>query len=429
MLNIKTLMQDTRYPWIVWGLAAGFFFFEYFVRVAPGVMVDQLMHDLHVMAFGLGSLSAFFYYAYIAMQIPVGMMADRFKARWLLFTMILLIAASCLLFASAHTIHRAAFARFVMGFSGSFAFVTALRIAVLWFPSNRFGLLAGLTQAVGMLGAAIGQAPMAFSVKEIGWRPTMCVIAGLFIVLAILVNLLVRDPSDKGQSIERERLQSAKEVLNGLWLILKNPQTWWNGLFVGLLYAPTEAIGELWGVKFISQAHQLSIATAAFATGVIFIGWTFGGPLGGWISDRINRRKPVLFSSAALCLLFMTLIIYVPGLPLWLLCFLLFCYGLSNTGVATSYAVASEINPRTVSGTSMAFANMSSVFIGAGLQPLIGWTLDHNWHGTLQNGLPFYSLQDFHLAMLPLPICLILAIVAVKFIRETNCQNIADTKN
>ena len=87
MLNFSNMtIKKTLYrsPWLIWGLGAAFFFAEYYARVAPSVMATDLMQAFQVNAFALGSLSAFFYYAYVAMQLPVGMMMDRFGPHRLL---------------------------------------------------------------------------------------------------------------------------------------------------------------------------------------------------------------------------------------------------------------------------------------------------------------------------------------------------------
>ena len=138
----------------MWILAASFFLAEYFARVAPSVMVNELMRDLHVKAFALGSLSAFFYYAYLLMQIPAGAMVDTLSTKKLLSTMAILCGLSCVGFSFSHNIIMADLNRVLMGFSAAFAFVGALKIANTWFPAYRFGLLAGATQALGMIGAA-----------------------------------------------------------------------------------------------------------------------------------------------------------------------------------------------------------------------------------------------------------------------------------
>lgn len=416
---IAKCLQSRSYPWLIWGLAASAFFIEYFARVAPGVMIDSLMRDFKVQALALGSLSAFFYYAYVGMQIPVGILIDRFSLRWLLTGMILICATGCFIFSFSTQIHVAALARLMMGFGAAFAFVSALKVASVWFPPHQFGLLAGLTQAIGMLGAAIGQMPMAYLVAHFGWRSTLCLIASIMVVLAVVIAIVVRDRAAPHTPTKKNLMHSP---WSGLVAVLKNPQSWWNALFAGLLYAPTAALAELWGVKFFRQAYHLSNEIAAMAVGLIFIGWAIGGPLTGWISDRIQRRKIILVLSALLSFLIASTVLMVPNLPLALLFSLLFLYGLANTGVATAYAVAAEINPHAVSGTSVAFSNMASVLVGAGFQPLIGWLLQKNWDGLIVNGLPVYSTTDFHWALLVLLSSLLLAVFVACGIKETYCQ-------
>lgn len=416
---IQRRMNGPFYAWLVWGLAASAFFIEYFARVAPGVMLDSLMRDFNVQALALGSLSAFFYYAYVGMQIPVGLLVDRFSLRWLLTSMILVCALGCLIFALTSQLKIAAFARLMMGFGAAFAFVSALKVASVWFPAHQFGLLAGLTQAIGMLGAAVGQMPMAYLVDKFGWRTTLFLIAAIMALLAVVIAIVIRSPVTHQSLAKKNWLHSPWA---GLIEVLKNSQSWRNALFAGLLYAPTAALAELWGIKFFRQAYHLSNEMAAMAIGLIFIGWAIGGPLIGWISDRIKRRKVVLIFSAFLSLLFASIILMVPNLPLMLLFCLLFLYGLANTGVAIAYAVASEINSHAVSGTSVAFANMASVLIGAGFQPLIGWLLEKNWDGLLENGLPVYSVTDFHSALIVLLCSLVAALFVACGIKETYCQ-------
>lgn len=419
--KLDKITAHASYPWLVWGLAAGFFFLDYFARVAPAVMTDQLMRDFHMMGLAFGLLSASFLCVYIPMQLPVGMLADRYNSRWLLTANVLVCVLACAVFACAHNLYTAVLSRFLLGFGASFAFVTALKLATIWFPPQRFGLLAGLTQALGMLGASISQAPMAYSVDKIGWRPTMWMITSLLFLLALAIALFVRDRSDT-HTHHNHKLVSGREVLAGLLQVLKNPQTWWNALFVGLLYAPTEIIGEAWGVKFFRQTHELSNAVAAVATGLVFFGWAFGGPIVGWISDRIKRRKIILIVSAIFSFVFISIALFVSSLPLPALFAVLFLYGVANTGVATSYAVAAEINAKSLSGTSMAFANMASVLVGVGFQPFIGWLLDKTWDGTMLNGVPVYSTYNFKLTMLALPTCLLIATFVAFKVRETYCQ-------
>ena len=418
----KTILLQNRsfYPWLILLLAAGFFFAEYFARVAPSVMVPQLMQAFNVNALSLGALSAFFYYAYVAMQLPVGTLMDRYGPRRLLSIMAGICGIACLLFAKTHSLWMADLARFLMGFSAAFAFVGALKIARTWFSPKRFGFLAGLTQALGMVGAAVGEGPVSYLVAAYGWRQTMVMIGLFLLLLALLIAILVRDKNTEDLDITKDRKKNPEKtpILQSLRIVLKNPQTWINGLIVGCLYAPTAAFAELWGSSYIHAVYGLKVEIAATGVGLIFIGWAIASPLAGLLSDKIGKRKPIIIGSLILSLIFMGLVLYLPHLSKLELFILLFCYGLSNVGVATCYAVACEMTDAKVAATSMSFANMASVIIGALFQPLIGFLLDH--YASRHVGKTFvYGASDYHFAMMALPFCFVVGLCACFWLKET----------
>jgi MFS family permease len=408
-------------PWLIWSLGAAFFFAEYFARVDPSIIIPQLLSAFHVGAFALGSLSAFFYYPYIAMQLPVGTLVDRFGPRRLLTMAAFVCGSACLFFAVSQTIWQAELARALMGFSAAFAFVGTLKLATLWFHPRRLGLLAGLTQGVGMLGAAVGEGAFSFVVAKIGWRYTMVLIAAFMFLLALLIGVLVREkrPSLLGHMVPET---GQIKILDSLMILFRNSQSWRIAIYAGLIYAPTGAFAELWGPSFLYRVYGVSHQIAALAVSLIFVGLAVGGPLVGWISDRVGKRRPILVFSALLSLVFISLVLYIPHLPIVLLFLFLFLYGISNMGIALSYAVSSELNPRPIAGVSVAFTNMASVLIVAALQPLIGWMLEFHWQGLYTHGYPFYSAVDYQQAMVMLPAALVLACIVALSVRETHCQ-------
>lgn len=402
---------------LIWLLGAAFFFTEYFARVAPSVMVSDLMHDFHVDPLSLGVLSASFYYAYVGMQLPVGLLIDRYGPHKLLTVMAALCGLACFLFASSHTLAIANLARFLMGIAAAFAFVGALTLARNWFSPARFGLFAGTTQALGMLGAAVGEGPVALLVQHTGWRHTMVLIGLLLLGISILIACIVRD-TPKSQS--PAELNVPKHSLwKSLVAVLKIKQCWINGIYVGFLYAPTAAFAELWGASYLHRVYAIPNALAAAMVSSIFIGFAISSPFAGWLSDKIKRRKPIMLGSAILSFVFITTVLYVPHLSAWWALVLLFLYGMSNVAVSTSYAVASEIVPSDIASTSMSFANMSSVIVGAIFQPIIGGLLQWGQHKQLQNGLAKFSTHDFHTAMLSLPLCIIVSLIAWCFLKES----------
>jgi MFS family permease len=419
-LEAKTTVckNQRNFAWLIWGLAAAFFFSDYLARVAPAVMHRFLQVDFGINEADFGTLIASFYIPYVLMQIPVGLAVDRVSIRWILTVMALLTALGCCVFGLADSLWAASIGRVLIGFSAAFAFVSALRLATTWFPPAMFGLLAGLTQALGMLGAAAGQAPVSFLVSMVGWRYSMLVIAALFVTLAALLYRYIRDnPESKTHEV---KFEDKPRIYESLRVVLSHRQTWLNALYAGFLFAPTAVIGESIGPAYLQFGRGLTAHTAAFATGLIFIGWGIGGPLSGWISDRIGRRKPMLILSALCGIVLTTLFVFYPNIDKNTAYILFFLFGLTNTGVAIAYAVSSEINNRNVLGTAMAFTNMVSIFIGALMQPLVGRLID------LISGPRGYNveallLSDFQFGFRLLPMCSVVALILACTVKETYC--------
>lgn len=420
-ISNKTSKVNLKLSWLIWGLAATFFFTDYMARVAPSVMHKFLQVDFGINEVGFATLTSFFYVPYILMQIPVGLTVDRIKIRYLLTTMSILTALGCYIFGAAQNLETAAFARLVIGFSAAFAFTSALRLATAWFPPYMLGLLAGLTQAVGMLGASAGQAPLSYLISGVGWRNSMYVIGIIFLVLALLIFIYVQDsPIIKRKSSEN-LLSKKYNILKSLKTVLSNKQTWINALYAGFLYGPSAVIGESLGPAYLQFGRGLSQHASAFAISLIFIGWVFGGPALGILSDKIGRRKPCLIISAIFGFIFTTIFVFCPKLSTGMTYMVFLGYGLTNTGVGIAYAVATEINNKWVLGTAIAFTNMLSIFVGALLQPLVGFMMDKIAEGRGYN-IETLLLSDFQYALKILPISSLIALILAFFVKETYCK-------
>lgn len=427
MLN-KSLNIKHHLPYLVWFLGAFFFFVDYVLRVSPSVLTPTLMRLFHANAFTIGGFSAFFYYAYIGMQIPVGILVDRFGPKRLLTLSALICAGSTFMFADMSDITMGFFSRFLMGFGASFAFVGTLKLISLWFKAEQFAFLAGLTQAMGMVGAMVGQGPMALIYQSFGWRLSMYSLAALFLMVAVAMFMIIKD---QNIHLTHDNIGAHHDVkvLKSLRIILTNPQTWLNCIFIGFLYAPSACFGEQWGASFLSLNQGISIEAAGQETGMMFIGLAIGCPVLGLISDRIQRRLLVMRVSVIVCFFLLCIIIYGrlftailgPISPTTYTA-ILFVYGFFNSGIVSSYALASEINPRQLTGMALGITNMASVIIGAIMIPIVGFTLDHLWNGVMVNGIRLFDISEYHIAFAALPIGFILALFITFFQQETYCK-------
>lgn len=419
--NEKKNYAGLGFAWLVWGLAAAFYFSDYMARVAPGVMHRYLQMDFGINEAGFGILMASFYIPYIIMQIPVGLTVDRVSIRTILTIMSLMTALGCTVFGFAPNLLVASIGRMLIGFSAAFAFVSSLRLATSWFPPVMLGLLAGLTQALGMLGAAAGEAPVSFLVATVGWRNSMFIIAILFIALAALLYQFVQDKPANIKPVTQH--EESLSIFKSLGIILSSSQTWINALYAGFLFAPTAVIGESIGPAYLQYGRGIDAHTAAFAIGLIFIGWGISGPLSGWISDRMGKRKPLMIFSALAGIGLSYLFVFYPNMDKSSAYIIFFLFGLTNTGVAIAYAVSTEIHKANVIGTSIAFTNMVSIFIGALMQPLVGRLVDMV-SGSRAFHVESLLLTDFQAGLKILPFCSLAALILALLIKETHCKPI-----
>ncbi len=397
--------------WWVWGLGALSFSYAFFQRVAPSVMVNDLMREFAVGAAVLGNLSAIYFYAYAGLQMPIGVALDRWGPRRMLTAAAVVAATGSALFATVEGIGLAYVGRLMVGVGCAVGFVGALKLATHWFPANRFAFVSGMTMFVAMLGAIAGQAPLAALVGAVGWRVSMLGAAGFAVVLAVATWLVVRD-RPPGQ-VSANQGDAGQVSLGGSFArVLAGRQNWIIALYGGAMTAPFLAYAGLWGVTHQMRLYDLDRVAAAGSNSLMLVGWAVGAPAGGWISDRLGRRRLPMTAAAALTLLGWLILLYTPGLSLTMDQILLFLIGTVSGAMVICIAAARERAPAAVSGATTGFINMAMVGSGALLQPGIGLLLDLSWDGVMQDGARLYSLAAFDVALVTLPGCAALAIVA-----------------
>jgi MFS family permease len=384
-------------------------------------MIDDLMREFTVSGVILGNLSAFYFYAYAGIQIPIGVLLDHWGPRRLLSAAAVVGAAGSFLFATADGLSQAYFGRFLIGAGAGVCFISCLKITALWLPLRHFAFLTGLTMFVGMMGGISGQGPLAAAVQYIGWRNAV-ISAALFSVLCGIGIWLAASAGDRSfrTSVKEYALSSSSiGLLGGLRLVLMRPQTWLLAVNLAAHGAPMLGFAGLWGVAYIMTKFGLDRTVAAFATSMVLVGWAFGGVCGGWISDRIGRRKPTMALAAVVLTLAWLIILFAPNLSATVVISLLLVNGLASGTMIVGFAVANESVPPAASGTVSGVINCGIMTSGAVAQVLIGWLLDLHWNGRTDNGVRLYSVEAFEGAFLVFVACGLISLVTVVFIRET----------
>lgn len=402
--------------WVVWTLAVIFLFYEFIVRVFPSVMVTDLRKAFNVNATALGTMSAFFFYAYAPMQLPMGLLLDRFGSRYLLTFSALFCAIGSVVFGIATDIAHAQAGRFLMGIGSAIAFIGMVYICSHWFPKSKLALLVGIGNSLGMLGAAWGVGPLDPVVQAFGWETTVLFLGFVgFILAGVILICIGKEPKDLNPDEKKESIGS---VIRNFGVVIANWRTWINSLSALLTYIPTGAFASLWSTAYLEKTYGPDSSLPGIASSLVFIGWIVGGPLIGWFSDRIQNRRWVIVTSIILTGASLLPIIYNHNLSGPGVCILMFLVGFFSSGQLLNFSFAVEFNPRSAKGTSIAFTNFI-VAMGTSLtQPLIGYLLDKYWTGGTEEGIRIYGVEAYQKALTMIPIALAISLILMLFISD-----------
>lgn len=429
-MDIYKTTKVSKLGWFICALGALFYAYEYLLRIAPSAMEDALRLHFNLTATGFGFLSAVYYYAYVPMQLPVGILMDRFGPKRLLTFACFLCVIGTYMFADTQSPQISAVGRFFVGAGSAFAFVGVLKLATMWLPENKLAMVAGMTSALGTIGAMLGDNFLVAWVNHSGWQQSMNSTAIFGIILTVVLWFGISDhPRHVFTGPESETLG---KKLKDLGSIITNKQIWINGFYGCMVYLPTTVFAELWGIPYLRHAHHMTEAQAAFANSMLFFGFMIGAPTMGAVSDRIRLRKLPMIVGASGAAILMSVILYVNNLSITQLNIVIFCLGLFYSAQTIVFAVGRELSPAKAAGTAIALTNMI-VMIGAMvLQPLVGRLLDlslkFNHSAELANGVDvhqvhlLYSAADYRMAMSIIPVGIVLAIISTFFIRETHAK-------
>ncbi len=420
--------------WFVWSLGALLYLMAFFQRVVPAVMTEELMMDFQISAVGLGNLSAFYFYSYVAMQIPTGIIADIWGPRRLLSLGALVAGIGSLLFAMAPSLFWASAGRFLIGGSVAVAFVGLLAITASWFPARYYAFVSGVALCFGIIGAVFAGTPLRLLMGFISWRSAIALSALIMFAISIAIWIFVRDyPHEKGYRdlIEKksgDRHDSFKKIRKGIWAVLKYRNTILLAIIPSGVAGCNLAFSGLWGVPFLVTHYQMTTTQAATLASVLLVSWAVGGPFIGWLSDRTGRRKPLYISGCAMILSGWSCVVFVPGMPIPLLTLVLIVLGFCSGSMMIGFAFAKESVPVHLSGTVTGIVNMGVMIGPTLLQPAIGWVLDRNWQGETARGVRVFSLEAYQSGFLLMIIWMSVSFLLLFLTKETFCRQAAEEK-
>ena len=390
-----------------WLLVAVYYFYQYALRSAPSVMMPQLTESFGVTTLGVSTIVGMFYYAYSPFSLVAGAAIDRFGSKRIIPIGAALVGVGALLFGTGN-VAAANVGRFLQGAGGAFALVGAVYLVTKNFPATLAASFIGATQMFGMAGGSAGQFLVGPLMKQgVPWGQFWIYSGLLGLVIAACLFALLPKETARPASATR----GWAGMFGSLKTVFRNPQSILCGLISGLLFIPTTILGMTWGVRFLQEARGREYDAAVMLAATVPLGWIIGCPLLGFISDRLGRRKPVIFAGSAMLLAVLTWVLFgdpdiLRGPAVGIL------MGVASGAAMLPYSVIKEANPPELGGSATGVINFLNFTFSALLGPVFGARL-------VPAGGEAMSLADYQAGFKPLLFGVALTLLLTCFLRET----------
>lgn len=355
MTREEKIKKVESYRWIVWSILAAMYVFVTFHRMGVGVVKGELQEAFKISTAQFANIGSMYFYAYFIMQIPSGILADKFGPKKTVFSFSLLAAVASVVFGLAPSIGIAYAARFFVGIGVSVVFICLIKIQSRWFYSRNFALMIGFVGLAANLGAVIAQTPLAIASSMFGWRNTFIFMGIAMVFFAVLTLIFVKDdPKDIGlpgmDELENRPAVSVNiRVGEALKSVLLNKRTWMVSIpYVGL-YTGYVVLFGTFGISFMMAAYGLTKIQAANLVISAIVGSAVSGLVLGYLSDKFKNRKIPLILCSFVTLAGWILFIFVK-MPVAMLTPFLFIFGFAMTGFTMCWTVGNEVNDRNLSG-------------------------------------------------------------------------------
>ncbi|MFC5665857.1 nitrate/nitrite transporter [Kitasatospora misakiensis] len=361
-----------RAAWLAWSIGVTVYVLAVIHRTSLGVAGLDAADRFGIGASALSTFSILQVLVYAAMQIPVGVLVDRFGPRKVLLLGVLLLSTGQLAFAFSDAFGPALASRAVLGCGDAMTFISVLRIAARWFPAAKNPLIAQLTGLAGMSGNLVTTVVLAQALRSEGWTPTFATIALLGTAVFALVALFLREAPEgavptastgsAAPAADRPRLAVGRQVREawrepgtrlGLWIHFTTP-------------FPGNAFGLLWGLPYLVEAQGMTRTEAGgLLTLLVLANMSFGFLFGRLLSRTPRARMPIVLTTIAVTALLWAVTLAWPEghPPLWLLVTLVLVMGSNGPASLVGLDYARAHNPVERFGTASGIVNMGG-FIG-----------------------------------------------------------------
>ncbi len=383
-----------RRAWVIWLVALAVYVLAVFHRSSLGVAGIVAADRFDINATSLATFTVLQLVVYAGMQVPVGVLLDRFGSRAMLITGLVLMTAGQLGFAFVESFPAAVAARAVVGAGDAMVFVSVIRLVTVWFLVRQGPMVTQLTGLSGQLGAIAAAGPLSYLLHELGWTGAFALTSSIGVVLLVAVLALVKDSPYRRGDVVAIKLRALALSVRTVW---GNPGTrlgMWSH-FVSQFSATVFAL--LWGYPFLVQGLGWSTSGAS----TLLMAMTAWAVVSGLVTARLVARLPYYRSWIVVGIVIAmvvpwTAVLLWPGVaPGWLVVVMAFATASGGPAAMVGFDLARSFTPPHETGRANGLVNVGGFTASLLTMALIGVVLDLSASG----GMGSYTLGDFKLAM------------------------------
>jgi sugar phosphate permease len=382
-----------RRAWVIWLVSLAVYVLAVFHRSSLGVAGIIASDRFDISATSLATFTVLQLVVYAGMQVPVGVLLDRYGSRAMLLAGLVLMTAGQLGFAFSTSFAGAVASRAVVGAGDAMVFVSVIRLVTIWFLVRQAPMVTQLTGLTGQLGAIAAAGPLSYLLHELGWTRTFALTASVGLVLLVAVVALVKDSPYRRSDVVAIKLRALAQSVRTVW---GNPGTrlgmWshFTGQFPGTVF------GLLWGFPFLVRGQGLSPDAAASLLMLMIASGLVSGFVLGWLVGRYPFHRSHLVVGVALAIAFVWAVVLLwPGRsPLWLLVVLVLVLGAGGPASMVGFDLSRSFIPSEASGRANGVVNIGGFVSSLVTLFLVGLVLD-----LLSGGSAAYDLEDFKWAL------------------------------
>ncbi len=370
------MSQRPSRAYVVWVVALLVYMLAVFHRSSLAVAGLDATERFDISASQLATFTMLQLLVYAAMQIPVGLLVDRFGSRAVLTAGAGLLTCAQAGFAFADSYPVAVVARIFVGMGDAMTFICVLRLVNTWFAPRRIPVMIQVTGVVGQFGAICAAIPMTWALGNLGWTRSYLIAASLGIVMVLALLLAVHDSPDE-QNLRGPRL-SWHAIRTGLAETWAHPGTRLGFWMHFSTHFSATVLGLLWGFPFLVKGEGQSEQTAGILLSVMVLAIMGAGPLLGWrVAVRPWHRSTLVLGIVLAIVATWTVVLSWPGqAPLWLLVVLVIVTGTGGPASVIGFDLGRTSNPSHRLASATGIINQAGFFASLVLVIAIGLILD-----------------------------------------------------